>query len=54
MDGQRSKFEINITAVLNKANDKIWAIGNTISFDDLIDAIKTTKEVQTAQLSLER
>lgn len=38
-DGRRVKYNTSITAVLNKENDKILAIGNEFSVDDLIRAV---------------
>lgn len=39
-DGSRSKFTIDITAVLNKENSKIIAIGRDISVDKLNEVLK--------------
>jgi hypothetical protein len=40
IDGKRSKFVVDITAVLNKSNNKIIAIDRSISIEELNDALE--------------
>lgn len=43
MNGSRTKFNTNITAILNKSNDKIISISNSITISDLKRAVNKIK-----------
>ncbi len=51
INGDRSKFELNITAVLNKDNTKIHAIGKNITVDNLSSIIRSFDNNSTPEKS---